>query len=98
MNDIYRLIIWILCVVGGATIIMISIFVISWLVDTIPDHIRKWKHKYEIKHRFDKPPTAKCYCIDCQYHDNETGECRHSYKSYYTSDESFCWEAEPRIH
>lgn len=53
----------------------------------------KLKHKQ--KHRFDKPPTAKCYCIDCIYHDNETGRCC-KFKTWSTADHWFCWNAEPR--
>ena len=58
------------------------------------------KFKYRYKHRFDKPPTAKCYCIDCGYHDNETGQCyrfgetTEEYRC--TADNWFCWEADPR--
>ena len=36
------------------------------------EFIDKAKYKYRYKHRFDKSPTAKCYCIDCRYHDNKT--------------------------
>ena len=53
------------------------------------------KHKYRYKHRFDKPPTAKCYCIDCKYHDNKNGLC--SILNYsYTADSWFCYNADPR--
>ena len=48
-----------------------------------------------IKHRFDKPPTAKCYCIDCKYHDNETGRCGGF--GEFIADDRFCWKADPRI-
>lgn len=53
----------------------------------------KLKHKQ--KHRFDKPPTAKCYCIDCVHHNNETGRCWRL-KNWHTDDDWFCWDAEPR--
>lgn len=88
MNDIYRAIIWILCATGGVTIASIIVVIISWLGDIIPDRIKKWKRKRQIKNRFDKPPTAKCYCIDCLYHDKETGQCwtlTHG-SNYYTDD------------
>ena len=58
------------------------------------------KYKYRYKHRFDKPPTAKCYCIDCGYHDNKNGRCSglgeftSGYK--YTEDNWFCYNADPR--
>ena len=54
MNNIYRVIIWILCVTGGATIVFIGMYITSWLMDTIHDHIKKWKRKRQIKNRFDK--------------------------------------------
>ena len=64
------------------------------------EFIDEAKHKYRYKHRFDKPPTAKCYCIDCKHHDNETGYCYRfgqTTKEYRcTADNWFCWEADPR--
>lgn len=100
MNDIYRLIIWILCIFGAASIITIGYCITSWLIDAIPDHIKKWKRKRKIKNRFDKPPTAKCYCIDCVFHDEETWQCYliSQERDYYTNDMSFCWGAKPREH
>ena len=53
------------------------------------------KFKYRYKHRFDKPPTAKCYCIDCRYHDNKDGLCS-SLNYCYTADNWFCYNADPR--
>lgn len=99
MDDIYRVIIWILCIFGGLTIVSLGVFIISWLEDVIPDCIKKWKRKRQIKNRFDKPPTAKCYCVDCLYHDKETGQCwtlTHG-SNYYTDDMAFCWNARPRM-
>lgn len=58
------------------------------------EFIDEVKHKYRYKHRFDKPPTAKCYCIDCGYHDNETGRCS-SLDYLYTADNWFCYNADP---
>lgn len=98
MDDIYRIIIggltivslWILCIFG--------VFIISWLEDVIPDRIKKWKRKRQIKNRFNKPPTAKCYCIDCAYHENENGKCYLISQEcdFYTNDTSFCFGATPR--
>lgn len=58
--------------------------------------IDKARRKYRYKHRFDKPPTAKCYCIDCRYWDRETGRCYRFPGDLYTADIWFCWKAEPR--
>ena len=66
--------------------------------------LKKWAnnlvYRNRIKHRFGKPPTAKCYCIDCKYHDNKNGRCSglgefvSGYK--YTEDNWFCYNADPR--
>lgn len=50
-----------------------------------------WRHKY--KHRFDKEPTAKCYCKDCSHHAEDNRCLIHS--GWYTADEWFCWGADP---
>lgn len=57
--------------------------------------IERLKYNYRIKHRFDKPPTAKCYCVDCTRHDNESGRC-YKFEKWNTADNWFCWDAEPR--
>lgn len=58
--------------------------------------ILKWRYKY--KHRFDKTPTAKCYCTDCIYRDNETHRCCgfHENSTRLVADDWFCYRAEPR--
>jgi hypothetical protein len=53
------------------------------------------KRQYQIKHRFDGPPTAKCYCKDCTHHSDESMRC-YKFDGWYTADEWFCWDAEPR--
>jgi hypothetical protein len=64
----------------------------------IKDKAYELKRRHQYKHRFDKPPTAKCHCIDCQYHDNKTGRCFrfHEDSNRLTGDSCFCYEAEPR--
>lgn len=47
-----------------------------------------------IKHRFDKPPTAECYCKDCRQH-GEDNQC-FKFNGKRTADEWFCWDAEPK--
>lgn len=71
------------------------VLVYAALLLYLQEFIDKAKHKYRYKHRFDKPPTAKCYCIDCKYHDNEDGLCS-SLGYWYTADNWFCWKADPR--
>lgn len=68
---------------------MVYIFV-GWF----NDFVRKQRYKHLIKHRFDKPPIAKCYCKDCVMH-AEDNEC-YKFDGWYTSDCWFCWDAEPR--
>ena len=85
--------------IGFLTICVGSGFVFVVIYGGVCRLIDKLKYNYHIKHRFDKPPTAKCYCIDCKRHDNDTKRCyRFEYKSGYqcTADNWFCWEAEPR--
>ena len=86
---------WIGFVCALATIYLLGLALYGALRTWIEQMITK----YRIKHRFDKPPTAKCYCVDCTRHDNETGRCyRFEYASGYqcTADDWFCWDATPR--
>lgn len=59
-------------------------------------------YEYKIAHRFDNPPLAKCYCIDCKYC---YGEPTKSGSGVYCSlfggrliiqDNSFCYRAQPK--
>ncbi len=88
-----------LCIIGMVTIILIGMVVFWLLVEALKDFIHELKWKYTYKHRFDKPPTAKCYCNDCMYHD-ENDRCSTlsvmDGPSYYTADNWFCWKADPR--
>lgn len=60
------------------------------------------RYEYKIAHRFDNPPLAKCYCIDCKYC---YGEPTKSGFGVYCSlfggrliiqDNSFCYRAQPK--
>lgn len=77
-------------IVGG---VMAAVF-LEFVIETIDD----LKYKYRYKHRFDKPPTAKCYCFDCEYHNNESNRCYrfHENTNRRTADNWFCYEATPR--
>ena len=90
-KDVFALM-GVLCLIGVIIIAGIMIF------EAIIDGIRKFKRWWQYKHRFDKPPTAKCYCIDCEYHNNEIGRCYRFHADHYrcTADNAFCYEAEPR--
>lgn len=82
---------------ASACLILFGIIAVLYVFIKEAIHTLKWRYKY--KHRFDKPPTAKCYCVDCEYHNNETNQCYRfgeTTKEYRcTADNWFCWEAEP---
>lgn len=84
---------------GMATAVVIVWFILYVAHCGIKEWIHKLKWRYKCKHRFDKPPTAKCYCRDCKHHGSETNQCYRfgeTTKEYRcTADNWFCWEAEP---
>ena len=84
-----------LALIGAGTITVVIGFAIIVITDAIKELKRKLTLKYKQKHRFDKPPTAKCYCVDCIYHDNKTERCCH-FEGWHTADHWFCWYAIPR--
>ena len=84
---------------GILCFIVFVICAIGILFYLVKEMIHKAKVKYQRKHRFDGPPTNRCYCIDCILHDNETGRCYgHELASgyYNTADNWSCWKALPR--
>ena len=87
----------ILAIIGAICLIAFVgyVLVFAALLLYLGEFIDKAKYKYRHKHRFGKPPTAKCYCIDCKYHDNETGRCGGF--GEFIADDRFCWKADPRI-
>lgn len=86
--------------IGLVTLITLTCFLIVVIYGALRELIDILKRKHQYKHRFDKPTTAECYCIDCKYHNNETticyrfGETTGKYRC--TADNWFCWEATPR--
>lgn len=84
---------------GATTIIVLGFFAIWCIVGLIQEGVGNLRWRYKYKHRFDKKPIAKCYCIDCEYHD-KNGRCSTlspiDGPSRYTGDNWFCWEANPR--
>jgi hypothetical protein len=79
-------------VASVAALITIIVFIIMKVYYFIVKKIEKLKYDYKTKHRFDKPPLAKCYCKDCKYHE-DNGEC-YSFTKRYTADNWFCAWAE----
>lgn len=94
-NTFLDIVMLILIAIGAATILALISLMITELVSNVREFINSVKLKHKQKHRFDKPPTAKCYCIDCVHHNNETGRCWRL-KNWHTADNWFCWNAEPR--
>ena len=82
-------------VCGGVLIMAYCAF------DSLRDVVRGLFWHYKYKHRFDKPPTAACYCKDCKYHvekdSNGAGPCEWPGVSRWTPDNGFCYEADPKV-
>lgn len=83
----FFVLIGILFSLGVLGLILIGIF------DFIKQKIDELKNYHRIKHRFDKPPLADCYCIDCKFYNRENERCYRLKRS--TADNWFCWNAEP---
>ena len=81
--------------VGVFVIIAMIVAVFLAVIYAIRQFIREriWIYKYN--HRFDKPPTAKCYCKDCSLYGDFTSRslCR-KHKSHFSED-YFCKDADP---
>lgn len=66
---------------------------IGYAFDALRNVVREWR----CKHRFDKPPTAACYCIDCKWHSVKDNQCNNvTWADRHTPDNGFCYDAEPR--
>lgn len=84
-----------LALIGFVTLWTIGIGIVVALWCGIKELIDYLRRRYQIKHRFDKPPTAACYCRDCTRHDNKSKRC-YKFDGWHTADNWFCWDAEPR--
>lgn len=96
----------VLALFGGFTLIAVDLaliwFVVVWIYDSIVAYRDNKRYEYILAHRFDAPPLAKCYCIDCIYY---YGEPTQSGSGVYCSlfgseivirDNSFCYRAQPK--
>ena len=88
LKDIFAFI-GLACLIGVTGTLLVVLWGEFW------NWIDRLKYRYEIKHRFDKPPTAKCYCRDCVRHDSKTNRC-YKFDGWYTAPSWFCWDADPR--
>lgn len=85
--------------VGAATCLLLVAGLIMTILRLVKDLVGDLKWKYKIKHRFDKKPLAKCYCIDCENYSEDFGKCYSQGFEYYPSEvkeDHFCSLAEPR--
>ena len=85
--------------IGIATVTVFCFTILVLIVDCIANEIHEaiWVYKY--KHRFDKPPTAACYCVDCKFHGDSIDSTRCTKRKdivLQTADEWFCQAAEPK--
>lgn len=82
--------------IGILAIAGLVIMVIYCAFDALRDVVRGWRWQCKYKHRFDKPPTAACYCKDCKWHSVKSGNCSNvTWADIYTPDNAFCYDAEP---
>ena len=80
---------------GIGFVVLIIVLCVYSAYEAMASAIRKWNWQYKYKHRFDKPPTATCYCKDCYYHKNDN-KCENvTWAGRHTPDNGFCYEARP---
>lgn len=77
---------------GMVASVMIIMFIVMIAYYFIVGKIEELKYDYKVKHRFDKPPIANCYCIDCKFYNRENERCYRLNQN--TADSWFCWNAE----
>ena len=98
MNKMPEWLVHILAVIGIIVLVIIAGACIAITISEIQELISRAKYRYKAKHRFDKPPLAKCYCKDCDHHSLSTSNECFAHKGWYTADNWFCWQATPRKH
>ena len=79
--------------IGVLTCVVLFILGVVIVVTFVKELVSVCVYNHKIKHRFSKPPLAKCYCIDCDYWSINKHECE-----YYPnmSEICFCCRAFPR--
>lgn len=82
--------------IGAITCAFVAAVLIRCAIGGVKELILRQILKSKQKHRFDKSPIAKCYCIDCEKHCKDGLCCAHN--GWNTADEWFCWDATPRKH
>lgn len=82
----------ILAALGATVIFIILLFFICMIFELASRAIKDIKRDYDIRHRFDRPPIAKCYCIDCEH--RKLTFCE-KHGIYCVKETGFCSEANP---
>ena len=91
------MIIKIFALIGISFSALFLAIICTYLQEMIISTIKKVKWKYKYKHRFDKTPTAKCYCKDCENRGKNIEDrnmCR--YIGWIVDEDWFCYRANPR--
>ena len=85
-------------IIGIVYTLIIVFVLITITLGYINDYIIGVKHRYQRKHRFDKPPTAKCYCIDCENYSSweDDDHICFAHNGWHVADNWFCWSATPK--
>ena len=78
---------------GVVFMALLIVSITEAIATAVRERTRRKLKEYEYKHRFDKPPTAECYCVDCWYRDNENSKCRRY--ELCVADDWFCKDAMP---
>lgn len=81
-------------IIGACCFALVTGLFIANAMDAIRRMVSIKKREYKIKHQLDKLPTAKCYCKDCVWRD-EDNDCG-KFFGWRPADDCFCWMAEPR--
>lgn len=85
----------ILQLLGVIFLLLILGFCIVIIYTVLNELIKNKITKYKIKTRYNKKPTARCYCRDCKLFIPDTGKCLDSCNSRYMGPGWFCCFAEP---
>lgn len=84
-------------IVGMSTCFVIVFFILVMIKEGVCNLVKRKRRIYLYNHRFDKPPKAKCYCIDCKYYMSKpAGQCAKNNVNH-CMDSWFCADAEPKI-
>ena len=81
--------------VGAASLLLVGAFILWIIFLIVKDTVHKSLIARKIKKRFNKPPTAKCYCRDCEQWEPETAKCWDNCNSRLMAPDWFCCFAEP---